>query len=157
MKHINHDRLLLLMAYDPATGLFTRRASPLSLVGTTQKNGRIHICVDYVIFRAHRLAWFYVHGEWPHGDIDHIDGNPANNAIANLRCVNRSVNMENQRRARADSKLGILGVSQRSQNSYQAAIGVRGVRHSLGSFATAEEAHQAYLTAKRQLHVGCTI
>lgn len=162
---LTHHRLLEVLAYNESTGVFTRIGGGWApgigkAAGTIERvkcARRVNIYIDSQRYRAHRLAWFFVHREWPSGDIDHIDGNPINNAIANLRCVNRSVNMENQRRARSDSKLGILGVSQRSQNSFQAEIGVRGVRHRLGSFDSAEEAHQAYLTAKRQLHVGCTI
>lgn len=156
MKQLSHHRLLELLAYDSQTGIFRRRRSQKP-VATIQKNGRVQVCVDYVIFRAHRLAWFYVHGEWPPADIDHIDGNPANNALANLRCVNRSVNMENQRRARADNKVGLLGVSQRSPNRFRAEIVVSGNRRLLGTYSNPEEAHAAYLAAKRQLHVGCTI
>ena len=162
---LTHQRLLEVLAYDDSTGVFTRIGGGWvpgigKAAGTIERikcAKRVRIYVDSQGYRAHRLAWFFVHGEWPSGDVDHIDGNPLNNAIANLRCVNRSVNMENQRRARADSKLGILGVSQRSENSFRATIYVRGTAHRLGNFTNAEEAHQAYLTAKRQLHVGCTI
>jgi hypothetical protein len=156
MKQLSHHRLLELLAYDSQTGVFLRRRSQKP-VATIQKNGRVQVCIDYVIFRAHRLAWFYVHGVWPAGDIDHIDGNPANNAIANLRCVTRSVNMENQRRARADNKLGVMGVSQRGHNKFRATIVVSGKVQRLGNFSNPEAAHAAYRAAKRRLHVGCTI
>ena len=88
--------------------------------------------------------------------VDHIDGNRANNAIANLRDVTRSVNHQNLRRARSDSAHGFLGVSP-FFGKWKARITVNRVFQHLGVFDTPEEAHAAYLEAKRRLHVGCTI
>ena len=49
-------------------------------------------------YKAHRLAWFYVHGEWPDGEIDHINWVKNDNRICNLRVVTHSENMQNTRR-----------------------------------------------------------
>lgn len=160
---LTQEELKKRLHYDPVSGVFTRltKTNNVQKMGTIDEKGRLHIGVKYNIYRAHRLAWLYVHGEWPKGDVDHIDGNPLNNAIANLRDVSRSVNMQNQRRARADSKTGLLGVYRRTDNRtkpYRAAIVPKnGKRVNLGNFASAEAAHAAYLAAKRQLHEGCTL
>lgn len=109
---------------------------------------------------AHRLAWVHVHGSWPAGDIDHINGDKLDNRIANLRDVTRSVNKENMRSARGDNKVGLLGVHVRRQNTtrpYVASIRVSGKLIHLGAHNTPEAAHAAYLEAKRRLHSGCTI
>src|SRR4051812_40825019 len=106
---VTQERLKQVLVYSPESGLFTRRGR---VAGTTYR-GRINIFIDYRGYLAHRLAWLYVHGRWPIGDIDHIDGNASNNAISNLREVSRSVNMQNQRRARSDSRTGLLGVQVR--------------------------------------------
>lgn len=106
---------------------------------------------------AHRLAWLYVYGEWPNGDIDHIDGDRLNNRIANLRDVSRRVNLENQRRPKACNKSGFLGVKTFRDQRFQARIQVRGVQLHLGTFDTPHEAHAAYVAAKRNLHQGCTL
>ncbi len=66
------------------------------------------------------------------------------------------LNCENLRKARKDSRTGLLGASWAGY-SFVATIQVRGKKKHLGSFATAEEAHAAYLEAKRKLHEGCTI
>lgn len=103
---------------------------------------------------VHRLAWLYVHGEWPTEQIDHINQNPVDNRIANLRPADKSQNVQNIDAAYGSS--GYRGVSFDSRcgdgNSWRARIMVDGKSHSLGYYATAEEAHDAYLAAKRELH-----
>ncbi len=47
------------------------------------------------MYKAHRLAWFYVHGVWPKEQIDHINGDKADNCIANLRLADFSKNQAN--------------------------------------------------------------
>lgn len=107
-------------------------------------------------YYVHRLVWFYVFGEWPKGDVDHIDGDWSNNRIGNLRDVSHGTNMENMRRARKDNRSGLLGAHKHG-NGFCSAIQVKKKLIRLGWFATAQEAHAAYLKAKRELHPGCTI
>ena len=98
MEKISHERLTHLLHYDPDTGIFTWKdisgerpmggKLPGSIAGCLHqhnsgntKNLRplILIGVEYRLYRAHRLAWFYVHKEWPKSSIDHINGDPIDN------------------------------------------------------------------------------
>jgi hypothetical protein len=116
---LNADRLRELVAYDPETGIFTRKiviskvGSVGDVLGFVTNQGRLEISVAGKIYFAHRLAWLYMTGEWPQHTIDHIDGCPANNRLDNLRDVPHATNTENVRRARSNSKSGILGVKKR--------------------------------------------
>lgn len=155
-NQLTQARLKELLSYDPSSGIF-RRISGKAEVGTV-RNRRRSIGVDYKIYLSHRLAWLYVHGVWPKGDIDHIDGNPLNNAISNLRDVSRSVNMQNVKRPRKDSQTGLMGASlDKRTGRYMSYICLDGATKYLGTFNTAEEANSAYMAAKRQIHPGCTI
>lgn len=88
--------------------------------------------------------------------IDHKDGDKTNNAWENLRQVTDAVNAQNQRKAKIQSKSGLLGV--RINGIYfQAVIGVDGRNMYLGTFKTAKEAHERYLEVKREIHEGCTL
>lgn len=107
-------------------------------------------------YAAARVVWRFVTGTDPVGEIDHINGDPSDNRIANLRDIPHWMNMENQRRAQAHGKAKLLGVSS-DQGCFRARISVNGKRQHIGTFKTAEEAHRAYLDAKRRLHVGCTL
>jgi hypothetical protein len=90
--------------------------------------------------------------------VDHIDGNPSNNAWANLRLVDKHVNLQNQRKPHSNNMVGLLGVSVYKPNGkFKAQIMVDGRVRSLGYFLCPHEAHDAYLKAKRALHKGCTI
>lgn len=159
-KGLTLERLKHLIHYDPETGVFTRiRAKKRVRLGeisnTAMTDGHTRIKVDNYPYLTHRLAWFYVHGTWP-AMIDHINGNPEDNRISNLREVNHRLNMQNKRAAYSNNKCGYLGVRFR-QGKYEAQIYANGVKRYLGRFATAEEAHNTYLIAKRRLHEGCTI
>lgn len=110
------------------------------------------------LWRAHRLAWLYVYGELPPGPIDHINNIRNDNRILNLRLTTASENLENLKVATSKSKSGILGVSRRpGHDKWRAFICVKGKRMALGTFDSAEQAHDAYLKAKRLMHAGCTI
>lgn len=152
-----------LLDYDQLTGALTWRS--------TSKNGNVrqgdlagHICKrGYRIIRmfgrnykAHRVAWLLVQGEWPSADIDHINGIRHDNRIQNLRDVARVINQQNYRVATPRSKSGLLGTSY-LKGKWKAQIGVFGVQRYLGTFDTPQEAHAAYVAAKRALHPGCTI
>ena len=124
--------------------------------GSPRKNGYIYILIEGRQLLAHRLAWHVMHGEWPAGHIDHIDGNPSNNAIANLRDVDRAGNMQNRRRPRFGSATQLIGVSPHGER-FRASICLNRKQIHLGVFDSAEQAHAAYLTAKRSIHSTCSI
>lgn len=106
---------------------------------------------------AHRLAWFAIHGAWPNGEIDHINGNILDNRPHNLRDVDKSTNQQNQRKAHVGSKTGLIGAHATDKGDFRSGIRINGRQMSLGRFKTAEQAHEAYVTAKRAMHKGCTI
>ena len=150
-----------LFSYDPNTGIFTRRVSAGAtkagdIAGSKDSRGYLKIKIDYRNYQAHRLAWLYTTGVWPEDQIDHINGAPDDNRIENLREATNSANQQNRRKARGDNKLGVLGV-RRSGKRFQAEIRIDGKASHLGTYPTAQAAHAAYLTAKREMHPGGTI
>ena len=147
--------------YDPATGFIFSRLG--RRVGARDEEGYVRVAFKFsgklVKFRAHRLAWLAMRGEWPLLDIDHINGDRQDNRWQNLREASRATNAENQRKAKRGTISGLLGVSfAKDTGRWAAQIQVQGKNKNLGRrFPTAEAAHAAYLQAKRQLHAGCTI
>jgi hypothetical protein len=149
-------RLKELFTYDPDTGIM-RRISTGRVVGNRTRD-RLQLCVDGYNTLIHRYIWVFVHGHWPEFNIDHIDGNPMNNRIDNLRDVPQQINTQNNRKPRSNNGSGFLGVHfDKSRGLYKAEITLDGRNRYLGRFKTPEEAHEVYLKAKRKLHDGCTI
>lgn len=149
--------------YDIDTGVFTRlknghglRSRVGEVMGWDRGAGYLKTTINGAAYSLHRLAWLYVYGEWPDGMVDHIDGNPSNNSINNLRVVCRNLNAQNQRKAHKTNICGVLGVSKRGDR-FRARIYVNGRKVNLGTFATPDEAHQAYVDGKRRLHPGCAL
>jgi hypothetical protein len=153
------------LSYDPETGVFIRKDTERlngygigAVVGAKDENGYVKVWHAGRLWRAHRLAWLYVYGEWPHGQIDHINGIKSDNRIQNLRSVDHATNMENQRAARRDNNSNFLGVTWHKQAlKWRARITVRGKQTHLGHFPTPEAAYERYQQAKREMHSGCTI
>lgn len=163
---LTQENLKQLLHYDPKSGVFiwtnvSLKKSYLKgcLAGRLcKRTGYRRVQINKASYQAHRLAWLYVYGEWPKQLIDHIDGNRDNNAIANLRDVSARCNLQNQKKAQNDSKTGFLGVHRgKGRSRYYAMIAINRRNIYLGTFDCPQEAHEAYLTAKRQLHEGCTI
>ncbi len=163
---LTQDRLKECLDYNLQSGAFTWLAMPAKksyLIGSIagrlcKRTGYRRIQIDGQSYQAHRLSWLYVYGEWPEQMIDHIDGNRDNNAIANLRDVSAKQNSQNQKKAQKDNRTGFLGVHQQAgRSNFYAMIAVNRQNQYLGTFDCPQEAHEAYLSAKRQLHEGCTI
>lgn len=147
------------VAFDKATGEIIKTMSngdERRSLGSRHSAGYRVTRFDAEVVHIHRLAFFLVEGEWPECQVDHINGNRADNRWCNLRKVSAETNMQNLRQATSASSSGLLGAYTyghrwRSQIRTQAGL------VNLGTFDTAEEAHQAYLKAKRIHHPGCTI
>jgi hypothetical protein len=103
-----------------------------------------------VEYQYHHIVWLLVYGEHPK-ELDHIDGDPSNNRVSNLRAATKGQNARN-RRVLSRSKLGVKGVFQTRFGTYKAVIGVDGQKKWLGTFKTVEEAHAAYRAAAKELH-----
>lgn len=128
--------------YDPESGLWTRFNRP-GRVGTVHLGYIfIHICGEK--YSAHRLAWFYMTGEWPSNDIDHRDTNRSNNRWINLRLATKSQNGAN-RHPQRNNHSGIKGVRQMRSGRWEARIRINDKPTYLGRYDTAEEAKTAYL------------
>lgn len=145
-------QLFEMLRYEPETGLlfWTDKAHKCvknKQAGTPNHLGYIIVLFKGKPYKAHRLAWFLMNGEWPIQMIDHIDGNTSNNAWSNLRDVSNQVNQCNRHKARTDSKSGLMGASP-YRNKWRAQIKRNGVIKYLGLFNTAQEAHEAYKKEK---------
>lgn len=139
--------------YDPGTGIFLRisGSGTLKKCGCLSDKGYVQIIIDRNQYFAHRLAWLISYGAWPKDQIDHINGIRSDNRLANLReCTNKQ-NHQNRKKPRKDSKSGFLGVNKNGA-SWQARIKVDGKEIYLGRYSSAEEAHEAYLLAKKKHH-----
>jgi hypothetical protein len=160
MTKLTQQRLIELLHYDSETGVFTWKVknSPRTMIGdvagTLCKNGYIRIFIDKHQYRAHRLAWMYITGSFPKDQIDHINGNRNDNRFYNLRECSNSENQQNLSLS-GKGESGYLGVTFRKgrmSNQYIASIKINGKSKYIGSFDTAQDAHEAYLSYKKEIH-----
>ena len=121
--------------------------------GRVDSGGYLQVEIDGKRLMTHRIIYAMATGAWPLQYIDHISGDKTDNRPSNLRDVSASVNMQNQRNANRGSSTGVLGVYPHG-GRFRARIVVNGRQRHLGVFATAAEAHEAYVTAKRVFHPG---
>jgi len=159
-------QLLAALDYDPATGIFTWRyrpdrtvqwngkwaGKPAGSVDTSRSSSGISIRISRRHYKAHRIAWRIIYGKWPLEDIDHINGDPHDNRIENLRLATRTQNSGNMRLARHNTS-GFKGVTwAKKPERWQAQIKCHGNHYFLGHFDTPEEAHAAYCQAALRLY-----
>jgi hypothetical protein len=139
-------------------GKLIRRVSTASnarkgeIAGTLSGVGYWAIYVDGVRYWAHRLIFMLHHGRAPE-TIDHINGDPLDNRIENLRECSTSQNLMNRKRWRKREG-EFKGASYRKDTGkWQAHIRIDGKKRNLGCFSTPEEASAAYLRAAKE-HFG---
>jgi hypothetical protein len=147
--------------YNSETGIFTRLISNNTKFKIGQEAGGVSngykvITIMKKTYPAHRLAWLYMYGKFPNEFIDHINGNPLDNKLCNLREATRSQNGQNKIYAQGKNKY-IGAYWHKACKKWFSRITVNGKSIHLGYFKTELEAHEAYIKAKRQHHEFCTI
>jgi hypothetical protein len=158
-----------LLDYNPDTGAFIWRARPESMFSSSRQTaahncniwnarfagksagcvnqGYHKIRVNDVLYLAHILAWIMVYDAVPSGDLDHVNMDPSDNRIQNLREAPRSQNMGNTR-AHKDSFTGRKGVYFDKKGAcFVARVCKDGVCKYLGRFAQLDDAASAYTSA----------
>lgn len=101
-------------------------------------------------YRAHRVAWALAHGRWPDGQIDHLNGDRADNRLVNLRDVTGSHNQRNAKLQR-NSQSGVCGVYwHAARGKWRAEITFDGKTRHLGQFSTKADAERARLEANER-------
>jgi len=155
-------------AYDPETGVFTwkkcKKRSRMKIgdvAGSMVPNGfganYWQLFFNNTSLRAHRVAFFLMKGRWPLPgmEIDHRDNNPLNNKFDNLREATKTQNIANRKKY-INNKSGYKGVTfygkRKARKPFQAHIKTDGRNYSLGTYFTAQEASEAYLSAALFLH-----
>lgn len=150
------DHLRSILDYDPETGRFiwlvraSAKVWPGQVAGSCNPRGYRRISFEKTTYLAHRLAWLYVHGKWPKGLMDHINGDRDDNRLVNLRVVNAKQNCWN-RCARKNSRSGLKGAYYHSKNLWFSSVETEGKVKLLGYFRTPEAAHAAYTAAAAEI------
>ena len=120
-------------------------------VGTTPKHNYAQTYLDGKNYRVHRLIFLYHHGYFP-AEIDHIDGNPRNNCVENLRAATRVQNQQNAK-LRKDNISGIAGVYwYKSTSRWKVQINIDKVKTHLGYFKDKELAELVAIEARDKYH-----
>jgi hypothetical protein len=144
--------------YDAETGIFIwKKDAPRGRTYIGQVAGGSNACgyiriglTGFGQLMAHRLAWIYIYGPTiGGGEIDHVDGNPANNAIANLRLATSRQQKQNKC-VQSNNRSGLKGAYYHAVHKgkkWRTQIKVGNTLLFLGYFHTAEEAHAAYCQA----------
>ncbi|WP_161489491.1 HNH endonuclease [Sulfitobacter sp. EhC04] len=119
---------------------------------TAKANGGLSGHIFGKVYLTHRVSWAIHYGEWPLSVVDHVNGNPEDNRISNLRLASHAENMRN-RKKNANNASGLKGVHWcRTYLRWFASICVNKKRINLGSYPTKEAAHEAYCEAAERLH-----
>jgi hypothetical protein len=165
-----------LMEYDPLTGalVWKRQATPAFMplaepkkitlarwngkaagrpaLNSNSKTGRKRGSIFGRSVFAHRAAWAIYYGEWPQDEIDHINGDHADNRIVNLRPATRAENAQNRGPVKGSASRfkGVYRVQGKDQWFGQ--INLKGRSTHLGTFGSEEEAARAYNAAATQHH-----
>lgn len=168
-KSTTYERVAQLLHYDPETGWFTRtgkaprthrvgkrnRSKNLGVrAGTKHRVGYRYVCIDYVKYPEHQLAFLLMTGEWPACQVDHINRVKDDNRWCNLRLATRN-NLDNGQNVGVGerNKSGVTGISWNSKHEqWYVFIKADKRQHYLGHFSDIFEAACARKSAELRYH-----
>ncbi len=145
-----------LLAYDPETGIFTAKTSATSRRAGQRLGGRLPtgylvIWIDKRLWLCHRLAWLFLTGQLPNGEIDHINGDVADNRAQNLRLVECRQQQRNMKKWARPTSSRFKGVKFcRQTGRWSSSLKVNRKVMWLGRHPTEEGAALAYDIAARK-------
>lgn len=90
MKRQATEAIQQSLQYDPAAGTLRWKTRPSTCVragyiaGRKHQNGHIEVRLNGATYMAHHIAWYLHYGVWPSGQLQHVNGNKADNRIGNL-------------------------------------------------------------------------
>lgn len=148
------SRCLELFSYEPETGILVRKfkSGARKIVKPSSDKTRIKVRIDGHDYQVHRVIWLMVYGYLPEKFIDHVNGNPLDNRLENLRLATDAQNKRNVG-PRSHNKSGIKGVSWDKTNSKWLAHATHNsVGITIGRFAEKEDAANAYREWARVAH-----
>lgn len=152
------DRLREILKYNPDTGILTwinavaNGSIPKGTeAGYVNNEGYRQLWIGSYMRLSHRVAWAIFYGEWPKGEIDHVNGIKDDNRIQNLRVVSHRKNQQNRIEHRSGNLVGARKNSRSRKNPWQSQIRINGKRIHLGCFPTELDAHKAYIEKVEEL------
>lgn len=164
LNDLAQDFLKSILEYDPNNGNFKwlkslgPRSKIGSVAGSLNNENYLHIKINGKRYKAHRLVFLYMTGEWPKDQVDHINNIRYDNRWCNLR---EAVNTENtyNYKVKKNNKLGVKGVYF-YRGKYRAQIQIEGQKIYLGEFNSlheAKNAHDNFAIEKQKQFVNFTI
>lgn len=169
VPEITPDYIREILDYNPDTGIFTwktRRIRPgrsndanwnsrfagQPVALRQHRHGHYQIVIHCRNYMYHRVAWMHYYGVDPGSHLDHVNGDPTDNRIANLRLATPSQNMMNQKR-RTDNTSGVKGVSwSKKERKWYAYITVGKKMKGIGRFHNFDQAVDARRAAQAEMH-----
>lgn len=153
---ITQKELKKILYYNSLTGDFTRlkKTAPCvkigDIAGSVALDGCRQISVKGKLYKAHRLAFLYMEGQFPKDGVDHKDHNRDNNAWLNLRHATQSINLKNQSK-RKDSLAEVVGVNWiKRRKKWRSRITTNGEEIHLGMFKDKKEAIRVRKEAEKK-------
>ena len=146
---MTRDDIKHLFDWCPESGVL-RWKSPTSnrvkagdVAGNLDSKGYYRVGLHGAQYRLHRVIWLLAYGEWPKGEIDHIDGNRINNSISNLRCVSHKRNSRNCKLSKNNTS-GHIGITwHKKAGKWMASVSIDGRQQHLGLFDDKRDAISA--------------
>lgn len=155
---LTQDYLKSILDYNVDTGIFTwkisnnRKIKIGDIAGTIRPDKYIQIRINGKTYLGHRLSWLYVYGKFTEQTIDHINNNPSDNRICNLREASVQENMYN-RKINKSNKSGIKGICwHKCTNKWRARLTVNGKEKHIGLFDNLELAELAIIETRNKYH-----